>query len=67
MNKKFLPSYQSLELVRGNSRYYIKVITETKKGNRKLFRNTFNLNRIHSIPERIARGEELVNKIRFWL
>ena len=66
MTKKFLPAYEHLKLVKGY-RYYIKVKADTKNGGKRLFRHTFNLNRILNLPERILRGEELVKKIRFWL
>jgi hypothetical protein len=70
MRKKFCPAYTIPTLVRGSSYYYIKVYAETKagkKGELQLFKHTFGINRIHSLPDRIKRGDDLCKKILFWL
>ena len=68
MKKNFLPKWEPPRLMKGNTRWYIVfycVNDLTKQ--RERFRLTFNLNRIKDISSRIKRGEELVDKINWWL
>lgn len=68
MKKKFLPSFEPARLVRGTSRWYISfyaVNDLTKR--REKFKLTFNLNRITDLRLRARVGEELAQKITWWL
>ncbi len=70
MKKKFCPSYTYPTLKNGY-RTYIEFnamsYLEDKNGVYTRFRKTFNLNRIHNLPDRKERGEDLCAKIKHWL
>lgn len=68
MKKKFLPSFEPARLVRGTSRWYISfyaVNDLTKR--REKFKLTFNLNRITDLRLRARVGEDLAQKITWWM
>ena len=67
MKKNFLPKWEFPTLIQGN-RWYINLrYNDPVTGKRERFRRTFNLNRIKDIAKRKRRGEELVDKITWWL
>jgi len=68
MKKNFLPTWEPPRLVKGNNRWYIVLyaINDITKL-RERFRFTFNLNRIKDVPTREKRGQEIVDKLTWWL
>ena len=68
MGKKFLPSYTPPRLIELNNRWYIyfKAICDISMKMR-VYRSTFNLNRIKDIEKRRERGKLIVKKLEYWL
>ena len=68
MKKNFLPAYKPPILVEGSFRWYIKfyAICDLQK-KRRLFKHTYNLNRIKDLETRRKRGYEIIKKLDWWL
>ena len=66
MKKKFCSSY-SFPVYKSGYRSFIEFWATDSNGEKKRFRPTFDLNRIHNMPDRHERGRDLCKKLRFWL
>ncbi len=62
-----MPAYVPPRVVRASDRWYISFYASDEQGERKKYRPTFNLSRIHNLKEREARAQEIVSKIKYWL
>ncbi len=58
--KNFVPAYDPPRVVRASDRWYISFYASDEQGERKKYRPTFNLSRIHNLKEREARAQEIV-------
>ena len=68
MEKKFCPNFLPAELVKGAQGWYIKFYqTDPRTGKRKLFRLTFDLNRIKKKNLRLVRARQIINDINAML
>jgi len=68
MKKNFLPAFTPARLVQGKARWYIIFNASSEKSNLlERYRPTFSLNRIKCLHTRLKRGEELTQKINWWL
>jgi len=64
-----MPAYDPPRIVKACDRWYISFYAsdDLNNGQRKHFRPTFNLNRIHNLKEREQRAHDLVLKLQVWL
>ena len=67
MNKKNLPAFKPARLVEGTSRTYIALKYTTKNGIYKPGKPTYELGRIWNIEQRRRRGNQIANRINWWL
>lgn len=67
MKKNFMPAFEPPRLVTGEDRWYILFYAPNQKGVKVRYRPTFNLNRIADIRLRKKRGDEIVQKMYWWL
>lgn len=68
MNKKFLPAWQPAFLVEGADRWYIRFYClNDATGKMERFRPTFSLNRITNLQQRRQMGQELCQKLNWWM